>query len=131
MATRSAEGPTVTSIELFRSEDNGTSWVYAGQPAPSAGIFSGNAPAMVRLRDGRILLTYGFRSPPFGVRARISRDEGRTWSTEIRLREDAAAWDVGYPRTVQRPDGRIVTVYYFAEQPHRERTIVATIWAAP
>lgn len=131
MATRTADGPTVTSIDLFGSENNGASWSFLGKPAPSAGVFSGNAPSMIRLRDGRICLTYGFRSPPYGVRARFSPDEGRTWSGEILLRNDAAAWDVGYPRTVQRPDGKIVTVYYFAEQPHLERTIVATIWDAP
>jgi hypothetical protein len=131
LATRSAEGPTATSVELFRSGDDGSSWAYLGKPAPSAGVFSGNAPSMIRLRDGRLVLTYGFRSPPYGVRVRVSRDEGRTWSEEIRLRDDSAAWDNGYPRTVQRPDGKIITIYYFAEQPHRERTIVATIWDVP
>ena len=35
------------------------------------------------------------------------------------------------PYKLQRPDGKIVTIYYFAEQPHLERTILATIWAAP
>jgi hypothetical protein len=128
LATRSAEGPTSSSIELFRSDDNALTWRYLGKPAPSAGVFSGNAPSMIRLRDGRVVLTYGFRSPPYGVRARVSPDEGRTWSDEIRLREDSAAWDNGYPRTMQRPDGKILTIYYFAEQPHRERTIAATIW---
>jgi hypothetical protein len=131
MATRTAERPAVTSIDLFSSDNNGATWKFLGKPAPSAGAFNGNAPSMIRLRDGRICLTYGFRNPPFGVRARFSRDEGRTWSEEIILRNDGAAWDVGYPRTVQRPDGKIVTVYYFAEQPHTERTIVATIWDAP
>ena len=36
--------------------------------------------------------------------------------------------DIGYPRTVQRPDGKIVTVYYFHDQPKGDRHIAATIW---
>ena len=37
-------------------------------------------------------------------------------------------WDLGYPRTVQRPDGKIVTVYYFNDHKDTERYIAATIW---
>jgi hypothetical protein len=44
------------------------------------------------------------------------------------LRKDGAAWDLGYVRTAQRPDGRIVTVYYFPEEQFTERIIAATIW---
>ena len=34
----------------------------------------------------------------------------------------------GYTRSVQRPDGKIVTIYYFPEQQFTERVIAATIW---
>gem|GEM_PF-4111678 len=37
-------------------------------------------------------------------------------------------WDLGYPRTVQRPDGKIVTMYYFNDASSKERYIAATIW---
>jgi hypothetical protein len=47
---------------------------------------------------------------------------------DIILRQDAAAWDVGYTRSVQRRDGRIVTLYYFPEEQFTERIIAATIW---
>jgi hypothetical protein len=36
--------------------------------------------------------------------------------------------DLGYPRTVQRPDGKLVTIYYFNDRPDTERYIAATIW---
>ena len=65
-------------------------------------------------------LTYGHRARPFGIRARLSRDGGRTWAQEIILRDDGGGTDIGYPRTVQRPDGKIVTLYYFHEQPRGE-----------
>ena len=60
---------------------------------------------MVKLKDGRLALTYGFRHAPYGIRARLSEDKGKTWSPEIILRDDGGNWDLGYPRTIQRDDG--------------------------
>lgn len=115
-------------IELYRSDNDGTAWRYAGKPVPDTGGHNGNPPSMVRLRDGRLALTYGYRSEPYGIRARLSKDDGKTWSGEITLRADGGAWDLGYSRTVQRTDGKMVTVYYFNDAPDRERYIAATIW---
>ena len=75
-------------------------------------------------------MTYGFRSPAYGIRARLSDDNGRTWGDEIILRDDGGSYDLGYPLTVQRSDGKIVTVYYFNEHEDEERYIAATIWDA-
>jgi hypothetical protein len=84
---------------------------------------------MLRLRDGRLAVTYGYRAEPYGIRARVSADAGQSWGAEIILRADGASWDLGYPRSVQRADGRIVTVYYFhAAAGGPERYIAATIW---
>ena len=62
------------------------------------------------------------------MRGRISSDGGKTWGPEILLRGGAGAWDIGYTRTVQRPDGKLVTAYYWTTELKRERTIEATIW---
>jgi hypothetical protein len=43
-------------------------------------------------------------------------------------RADGANWDLGYTRTVQRPDGKIVTIYYFNTTQHEQQHIAATIW---
>lgn len=83
---------------------------------------------MIRLKDGRIVVTYGYRAKPYGIRAKISLDEGKTWEQEIHLRDDGLSADLGYPRTVQRPDGKIVTVYYFTTKEIPEQHIAATIW---
>ena len=53
---------------------------------------------------------------------------GRTWGGEIVLRADGGGTDVGYPRSVQRPDGKVVTVYYFHDEPLGDRYVAATIW---
>jgi hypothetical protein len=87
-----------------------------------------NPPSVIRLKDGRLLLTYGYRLKPQAIKALISRDNGRTWSDEIVLREDGLSWDLGYVRSVQRPDGNIVSVYYFSTAQIPQQHIAATIW---
>jgi hypothetical protein len=115
-------------IEMYRSDDDGATWRFWSKPATDTGANNGNPPALVKLRDGRLAITYGYRSAPYGIRARLSRDEGKTWGDEIMLRADGGWWDLGYTRSVQRPDGKILTVYYFNDQPDTERYIGATIW---
>ena len=66
-------------IDLYASIDNGATWRFRSKVADT-GQSNGNPPAMVRLRDARIVMTYGYRSKPYGVRARISRDKGKTWA---------------------------------------------------
>ena len=83
----------------------------------------------MKLRDGRLVITYGYRSAPYGIRARISKDEGKTWGDEIILRNDGGAWDLGYTRSLQRSDGKMLTVYYFNDHEDTERYIGATIWS--
>ncbi len=112
-------------LEAFLSPDQGKSWYKLEKPFINNG---GNPASMIRLKDGRIALTYGWRRPPYGIRAMISQDDGQTWSREIVLRNDGASWDLGYPRTVQRPDGKCVTVYYFHHPDQPERFIGCTIW---
>ena len=71
---------------------------------------------VIRLHDGRLLLTYGRRSPPRGILGMISTDDGKTWDGDNRilLTADSGA-DHGYPSSIQRDDGTIVTVYYSSE----------------
>ena len=88
-------------------------WLLAGEPNGRCG----GAPRIMQPR-----------APPFGIRARLSGDRGRTWGEEIVLRADGGGRDLGYPRSAQRPDGRIVTVYYFHDEPAGDRYIAATIW---
>ncbi len=112
-------------IDAYRTDDNGATWKATARAVPDTG--RGNPPSLVRLTDGRLVVTYGYRAEPYGIRARISRDEGRTWDDEVVLRDDGGSWDLGYTRTVQRPDGRLVTVYYY-NVANADRFIGATIW---
>jgi hypothetical protein len=75
-----------------------------------------------------LCLTYGYRAEPFSIRARLSSDNGKTWGEIVTVRGAGAAWDLGYPRSVERRDGKIATMYYFNDGPHNERFIAATVW---
>jgi len=119
--------PAQNWIDLYASEDNGATWRYLNRPVADTGQ-GGNPAALTKLRDGRLCLTYGYRAEPYGLRAKLSADEGLTWGEAIILRADGGNHDLGYPRTVQRPDGGLVTVYYFNDRPDGERYIAATLW---
>jgi len=116
-------------IDVYRSNDNGQSWQFLSKVADTdRGKRNGNPPSMVRLADGRLCVAYGYRSEPYGIRAKISTDNGKTWGKEILLRKDGINWDIGYCRMVQRPDDKLVTLYYFSTEKNPEQHIAATIW---
>ncbi len=126
IATRHRDGPR-RWIQAYLSNNDGASWNDLSTPVPDAGI--GNPPAMIRLADGRICLVYGYRGEPYSIRATLSADGGRTWDNEILLRADGSSRDIGYVRAVQRPDGKVVAVYYISDKATGpERYIAATIW---
>jgi hypothetical protein len=78
------------------------------------------------------VLTYGNRvKDRYGVLAKVSNDDGKSWSAPIRLARTLDT-DCGYPSTVQRSDGKIVTAYYAhksAACDHYHMGVV--IWEAP
>lgn len=93
--------------EMFASDDGGRTWSFLSR------VNDWGAPGdLVRMRDGRIVCVYGYRLPPFGLRARISEDDGRTWGRELVLRDDGGSWDLGYPRVTEHEPGKILAVYY-------------------
>ena len=94
--------------ELFESEDGGRTWRFLSR------VNDWGAPGdIVRMSDGRIACVYGYRLPPFGIRARISQDEGRTWGPELILRDDGGSWDLGYPLVTETAPGELLAMYYF------------------
>jgi hypothetical protein len=118
--------PKRSWIDAYASHDDGRSWDLVSTPEPDTG--EGNPPSLVRLADGRLCLTYGVRVRPYGIRARLSADGGRTWSPPIVLRDDGGSTDVGYVRSIVRPDGKVVAVYYYSDNKSPTRHIAATIF---
>jgi len=138
VTTRNHEG-SHRFIDAYLSKDNGFTWSQLDNPVEDSGI--GNPPALVKMKDGRICMIYAYRASEEDIRnniakseirAKISNDNGLSWSQDYILRNDGSGWDLGYPRVVQRSDGKIVTVYYFMDkQTGPERYIAATIWEPP
>lgn len=88
------------------SEDGGRTW-----STPRA-ITYGLPSHLLRLKDGRLVMSYGHRRKPFGNQARVSSDAGRTWSEPIIVSGDGIGGDLGYPSTVQLSDDSLLTVWY-------------------
>lgn len=117
-------------IDALRSENNGASWAILSRIGETGG-WNGNPPALTRLSDGRLCCVYGQRDRRCML-AQFSTDDGATWQEPIVLRRDFASVDgepdFGYPRLVQRPDGCLIAVYYWATATHPQQHIAATIW---
>lgn len=102
------------AIYTTYSDDDGKTW----QP-PRKTAMHGHPVDLMQLADGRVMATYGIRPPiharPGGIRACFSRDDGATWdlATEVQIRNDFLNWDVGYPESIELPDGRVLSVYYY------------------
>ncbi len=94
--------------DIFESEDGARTWRFLSR------VNDWGAPGdIVEMADGRIVCVYGYRLAPFGIRARVSEDGGRSWGSELVLRDDGGSWDLGYPRVIEAAPGRLLTVYYF------------------
>ena len=90
--------------------------------------FQGHPLNALRLPDNRVLLTYGYRHQPFGIRARILNAECTDFATaeEFVLRDDGGNGDIGYTWPVLLDGNKILVVYYY-NQNDGDRHIAGTI----
>jgi len=97
------------------SFDGGATW----SPPRQTPIW-GYPAHLVRLADGRLLVVYGVRRAPFGIRACISTDDGASWdaAAELVIRDDMPNPNLGYPTLVPLGDGRLFTAYYGEDADH-------------
>ncbi len=116
-----------SAMDLFASNDDGKTW-KGPQRVTGRNEINGH---LAQLKDGRLLLTYGNRvKGEYGVLAKLSSDNGKTWSKPIRLAMTNNT-DCGYPSSIQRSDGKIVTAYYAKGSPLYEKyQMSVVIWNA-
>ena len=115
-------------LEMW-SDDAGLTWSH---PVASQIWTPNSPPHLLKLRDGRVLCSYGLRRQPMGIRAVLSYDAGQSWDTDNTyvLRDDGGylsnaprrpqsrrglhspEGDLGYARSTELSDGSILTVYY-------------------
>jgi hypothetical protein len=125
------------ALSLYGSVDDGRTWQFKRVLTGYQRV-NGH---LAKLKDGRILFSYGDRMSRYtlkgsdpgaserakklelispaaqsGLEASISSDGGETWSPAIRLADWNGA-DGGYPSSVQRSDGQVVTAYYASALP--------------
>ena len=113
------EGETLQS----ESRDGGKTW----STPHFIGVW-GLPSHLLKLRDGRLVMTYGHRRPPFGNQARLSTDHGRTWGEAIALSTDGIGGDLGYPSTVELTDGTLLSVWYEKMKEPRRAVLRQARW---
>ena len=99
--------------ETLQSEstDGGKSWSVPH----TIGVW-GLPSHLLRLKDGRLLMSYGYRRAPRGNHVRLSEDNGKTWAAPIILSGDGTG-DLGYPSTVELAKGQFLTLWYEVVKP--------------
>jgi hypothetical protein len=89
-----------------RSMDGGLTW-----SKPEKTSVRAKHPLVTRLSDDTIVCTYPRRFRPYGIRARLTSDFGKTWSDEVVLRDDFEITDgLSWSLTQELPDGTLFTV---------------------
>lgn len=116
------DGDNFTMFKTF-SYDGGKNW-----SEPEETGICGSPPHLVKLSDGRVLLSYARRMKPFGIYARIIEKDGSFGTEEMPI-DGAKDADIGYPATVQMKDGSLETVFYKREISDRYTSIVAVNWS--
>lgn len=95
---------------VARSRDRGKTF----EPWQDAG-WQGHPHHAVRLADNRVLVVYGYRHQPYGIRVRVLDAECTNFKTaeEVVLRTDGGDGDIGYPWAVVLPNRQVLVTYYF------------------
>ena len=125
VAVRSESG----GIYIAESIDGGVTFSNKRALLPAA---ISTPPHLMQMTDGTLVLSYGYRSEPFNIRAIVSKDNGESWSNEIELTSGGVDWDFGYPATIERGNGELLTVYYQKLSADKNNTALKeVIWTIP
>ncbi len=120
--------------ELYRNEtlqsssyDGGKTWTVPH----STGIWGDNPSHLLRLPDGKLLMSYGHRGDSPETRhiyVRFSNNCGKNWSQPYSLADNFPNWDMGYPTTTILPDGKFLTFWYQRLPGNDKAQLVRAIW---
>lgn len=115
---------TYLNLHIAVSEDNGKTF---GPVREVENCWMSSPAHALQLRSGKVLLSYGYRRAPYGIRVRLCNSEltdiGE--AEELILRADAPNGDLGYPHAIQLDNGEILVAYYISD-PDGIRTISVT-----
>lgn len=102
---------TTGSVYQSESDDRGRNWL-----PPTRLPMRGYPTHATRLHDGRIIIVYGVRRRPFGIKASLTEDGGRSWTEELTIQHDLTdtrdGLNLGYPSLIEYSPGDLFIAYY-------------------
>jgi len=123
---------------LWKSTDHGLTW-RKHTDGGRFGSYGEMYPRFLRLKDGRLLLTFTVRSNsrdggPLGLRAIVSRDDGETWDFGhdrlVLVDQNEGASGGGFGNTIQLADETLVSVHSYRGS-DKKTHIEAIRWKLP
>ena len=110
----------IDRMMMCESTDEGRSW----SPLQDFGDYGMHYPRVLKLKDGRLLLTFTQRGIfyPIGLQAVLSYDEGRTWdfNSDRIIIEGKTPWGItsggGFGNTVQLEDETLISCYSYRKE---------------
>ncbi|MCH2200935.1 MAG: glycoside hydrolase [Fuerstiella sp.] len=94
-----------THLDLYGSDDDTSTWAHLMKLTANAEV-----PGHITRISCGLLVSYGNRNVPRGIDVRFGNNEGTTWSESFRVLD--CGGDIGYPGSLQLPDGQVLTAYY-------------------
>ena len=116
---------SVFTVYQSVSDDGGKTWT---EPEMLLDKTGGAPPHLIMLSSGVIVSTYGRRKQPYGIMAMISTDGGESWEKDLRIYENTASDDIGYPSTIELDDGTLLTVFYATDEDGKPCEIKQQKW---
>ncbi|MCL2201951.1 MAG: glycoside hydrolase [Oscillospiraceae bacterium] len=106
---------TYLNLHICVSDDDGHTF---GPVREISSIYASNPFHALRLKSGKVLVSYGYRREPYGIRAKLCDGELSDLETadEIIVRADAPNGDLGYTGAMELSDGSALVVYYISNQ---------------
>jgi sialidase-1 len=117
-------------ISAKTSRDGGRSWSAPHVLIPNEGKMNVTSPSLLRLKSGKLALTYGLKNSTADNRVwfRTSSDEAKTWSEPVRINAETGYWGINNARLVQLRSGRIIAPLWFVDdwnKSHHTRDVAA------
>ena len=115
----------MSPMHVSYSNDDGKTWTI-----PEKTKFTSPSPFhALQLSGGNVLITYGHRYTPYGIKAVLLDGEFENIheAEEILIRDDGVNHDLGYTSSVQMSNGDILVTYYIFHKNDTTRYIAGTI----
>lgn len=115
----------MSPMHVSFSHDNGETWSNSEKTR----FFSPSPFHALQLKSGNVLLSYGHRYSPYGIKVILLDGELKNIheAKEIFIRDDGVNHDLGYTSSVQMQNGDILVTYYIFHKNDTTRYIAGTI----